>query len=154
YKDVLYMLIDYSIKAYELLERPLSNSEKQEVLNVFIKVGKGMRLENLPHSYLEFEVERAKHLQSNLAFGHYTKDLYKQYRKHLRIVRYSLLLETPILLLPEHARQLLRLRSFSLLKPILSIYKISRNLNLDSFIKNLLLPPAYKKDIEAMNYSA
>lgn len=154
YKDVLYMLIDYSVKAYELLELPLTNSEKQEVLNVFIKVGEGMRLENLPHSYSEFETERAKHLKGNLVFGPFTKDLYKQYRKHLGIVRYTLLLETQILLLPEHARQLLKLRSFSLLKPILSIYKISRNLNLDNFIKNLLLPPAYKKDIEAMNYSA
>jgi hypothetical protein len=35
YRDVLYMLIDYSIRSYELLERNLKPEEKEEVFNVF-----------------------------------------------------------------------------------------------------------------------
>ena len=35
YRDVLFMLIHYSIAAYELLEKKLSENEKQEVYDVF-----------------------------------------------------------------------------------------------------------------------
>src|SRR5215471_3987464 len=35
YRDVLFMLIHYSIAAFELLERKLSPTEKEEVFNVF-----------------------------------------------------------------------------------------------------------------------
>lgn len=36
YRDVLFMLIDYSIKAYELLERPLEISEKKGSFQSFL----------------------------------------------------------------------------------------------------------------------
>ncbi len=35
YRDVLFMLIDYSIRSFELLERKLTDAEKQEVFEVF-----------------------------------------------------------------------------------------------------------------------
>jgi hypothetical protein len=35
YRDVLFMLIDYSIRAFELLEYPLTQAEKSEVFNTF-----------------------------------------------------------------------------------------------------------------------
>ena len=35
YRDVLFMLIHYSIASYELLEKKLTNEEKEEVHNVF-----------------------------------------------------------------------------------------------------------------------
>src|SRR3954469_3171135 len=41
YRDVLFMLIHYSIASYELLERKLSEEEKQEVFDVFYRVGTG-----------------------------------------------------------------------------------------------------------------
>ena len=51
YRDVLFMLIDYSIRSYELLQRPLTNNEKQEVLNVFNRVGSRMKINNLPNYF-------------------------------------------------------------------------------------------------------
>src|SRR6476469_10222967 len=39
YRDVLYLLIDYSIRAFETLERPLTPVEKEEVFDVFARVG-------------------------------------------------------------------------------------------------------------------
>ncbi|RZM12276.1 MAG: DUF2236 domain-containing protein, partial [Pedobacter sp.] len=39
YRDVLFMLIHYSIAAYELLEKKLSDDDKQEVFDVFYRVG-------------------------------------------------------------------------------------------------------------------
>jgi uncharacterized protein (DUF2236 family) len=42
YRDVLFMLIHYSISSFELLERKLSDVEKEEVFNVFYRVGDRM----------------------------------------------------------------------------------------------------------------
>src|SRR5882757_9952829 len=39
YRDVLFMLIDYSIRSFELLERKLHSFEKNEIFQVFHKVG-------------------------------------------------------------------------------------------------------------------
>ncbi|NRD20730.1 DUF2236 domain-containing protein [Winogradskyella eckloniae] len=151
YKDVLYMLIDYSIRAYEILERELQLEEKQDVLNVFGNVGSRMGIKNLPLTYSDFEIERQNHLDENLKNGNYTKDLYKQYRKHLGLFRYRLLLESQILLLQDSVRTLLLLRKVSLLKPLISVYKIFRSLKLDWILKDIILPTAYKQDIKRLN---
>lgn len=151
YKDVLFMLIDYSIGSYELLQKPLKIKEKQEVLDVFNRVGQCMGIKNLPLTYSEFQITRKKHLEENLCNGNLTKDLYSQYRKHLGIVRYRLLLESQILLLPDSVRQMLNLRKTSLLKPMISVYKIFRSIKLDWMIKEILLPSDYKQDIKRMN---
>jgi len=153
YKDVLFMLIDYSIRAYELLERPLTKNEKQEVLDVFNKVGRGMEIKDLPLTHSGFKTVRQEHLNENLYNGDFTKDLYKQYRKHLGFFRYRLLIESQILLLPNTPRQLLSLRQFSMLKPLISIYKLFRSIKLDWVLKELILPPAYKQDIKRLNVS-
>jgi hypothetical protein len=151
YKDVLFMLIDYSIRSYELLQRPLTISEKQEVLNVFNNVGCRMKLEGLPLTYSDFLIARKTHLSKNLNNSKLTKDLYIQYRKHLGFFRYLLLLESQILLLPDSVRQMLNLRKTSLLTPMVSVYKLFRSIKLDWMIKEVLLPSAYKQDIKRMN---
>src|SRR6476469_7213268 len=51
YRDVLFMLIHYSIASYELLEKKLTDAEKEEVYNVFYRVGIGMGLKELPDRY-------------------------------------------------------------------------------------------------------
>ena len=47
YRDVLYMLIHYSIASFELLERKLTSLEKEEVYNVFYRFGQRMQLKGL-----------------------------------------------------------------------------------------------------------
>ena len=54
YRDVLFMLIHYSIAAYELLERKLSLAEKHEVFDVFYRVGERMLLKGLPKDFKEY----------------------------------------------------------------------------------------------------
>lgn len=55
YRDVLYMLIHYSIASYEVLERKLSMSEKKEVYDVFYRFGARMKFtpsfNNVPKLY-------------------------------------------------------------------------------------------------------
>ena len=91
YRDVLFMLIHYSIAAYELLERKLDSEEKEEVYNVFYRVGKRMGLKELPENYLTWLPVRDSHMQQDLEKSELTVDLFKQYRKHLGATRYRLL---------------------------------------------------------------
>ena len=81
YRDVLFMLIHYSIASFELLERKLTKAEKEEVFDVFYRVGERMGLKGLPHSFHEWSVMRQQHLNENLQMSKYTKDLFKQYRE-------------------------------------------------------------------------
>src|SRR5205809_5740693 len=39
YRDVLFMLIHYSVTSFEVLERKLTAQEKEDVFNVFYRVG-------------------------------------------------------------------------------------------------------------------
>lgn len=154
YKDVLFMLIDYSIRSFELLERPLSTQEKEEVMLVFRRVGERMGLKNLPLSYSDFTTDRKNHLEHDMVNSAHSKDLYKKYRKHLGFIRYRLLLESQILLVPETVRRLLSLRKISLLSPLIIIYKIFRSLNLDWLLKEMILPSNYKQEIKGLNIDA
>jgi hypothetical protein len=151
YRDVLYMLIHYSISAFELLERKLSAQEKEEVYNVFLRMGQRMNIPDLPPTYTDWLPVREAHMQNNLVRSKYTDDLFQQYRKHLGSFRFKVLKEGEILVVPERVRQLLRFKKISLLHPIVPIYKFSRLLKLDGAIKWLLLPSEYKKQIKELD---
>lgn len=153
YRDVLFMLIDYSIRSFEILERKLTYAEKEEVFTVFFRVGKRMKIKDLPENFKDFKRMRQHHLEQHLYKGNYTRDLFRQYRKNLGPIRYRLLLETQSLVVPKTARKMLSLRSFSLLSPLLFFYKISRHLSLDQLLKSLILPSDYKEEIRALDHS-
>lgn len=151
YRDVLFMLIHYSIASFELLERKLTEEEKQEVYDVFYRTGTRMQLKDLPPDYKSWLPVREEHLHNDLKCGNYTLDLFRQYKKHLGAVRYKVLVESQILVVPDHVKTLLGFRKFSLLKPAVPVYKLSRKLNMDSLVKAILLPPAYKREIKALD---
>jgi hypothetical protein len=56
-----------------------------------------------------------------------------------------------MLVVPPRVKQLLGFRSFSLLWPAVPAYKLIRKLRLDKLVKAVLLPSAYKKEIEALD---
>jgi uncharacterized protein (DUF2236 family) len=151
YRDVLFMLIDYSIRSFEVLERALSRTEKQEVFDVFYRVGSRMGVRELPKAFEEWEKMRQKHLHQNLQHSHYTKDLFSQYRKHLGAGRYTLLLEAQTLVVPQKVRELLAFRKISLLNPLLGLYKLTRSIKVDWLLKMLILPSRYKNEIKALD---
>jgi hypothetical protein len=151
YRDVLFMLIDYSIRSFELLARTLTPAEKAEVFEVFNRVGLRMGLKGLPESYPEWLAMRAEHLQQNLAPSDYTTDLFNQYRKHLGSIRYKLLLEAQLLVVPQRVKELLQKNRRSLLLPVVPLYKLSRKIKLDWALKELLLPPEHKARIKALD---
>ncbi|MEP2936460.1 MAG: oxygenase MpaB family protein [Gilvibacter sp.] len=151
YRDVLFMLIYYSIASYQLLEKKLTQSEKQEVYDVFYRVGKGMGLKELPENYATWLSAREQHLLTNLEKSDLTVDLFKQYRKHLSFVRYKLLIEAQKLVVPKHVIKLMGFSNYSLLSPVIPMYKLGRLCKLDGIIKAILLPPSYKNQIKDLD---
>lgn len=51
YRDVLFMLIDYSIRSFEVLERKLTEAEKEDTFDVFSRMGARMNINGLPANY-------------------------------------------------------------------------------------------------------
>lgn len=151
YRDVLFMLIDYSIRSFELLERRLTLNEKQEVFNVFWRVGDRMHLKGLPASFEEWTIMRQQHLETDLEKSHFTVDLYKQYKKHLGAIRFEILVEGQKLVIPPTVLKLLGFKKISLLVPVVAVYKLFRKINLDWVLKDIILPPNYKAEIKSLD---
>ncbi|MGI4803688.1 MAG: oxygenase MpaB family protein, partial [Janthinobacterium lividum] len=150
YRDVLFLLVDYSIRAYELLYNRLSSAEKEEIYNTFYRMGLQMKILDLPLNYQEWLPVRENHLRRNLEKSRFTVDLFKQYKKHLGTGRFILLKEVQAQLVPNYVRQLLSLKDVFLLKMIVPMYKLSRKLKLDRIVKSLILPPDYQSQIKAL----
>ncbi|MFC6097979.1 oxygenase MpaB family protein [Flavobacterium qiangtangense] len=151
YRDVLFMLIHYSIASFELLERKLTHPEKEEVYNVFYRVGLRMGLKELSKNYNDWLPVRDAHLEENLEKSKFTIDLFKQYKKHLGAIRFTILIGVQKLIIPKIAKDKLFKNDFTLLKPVIQFYKISRTVKLDTTIKNLLLPSNYKNQIKEID---
>jgi len=151
YRDVLFMLVHYSIASYELLEKKLSKEDKEEVYNVFYRLGTRMGLKELPLTYNDWLPVRKAHLMENLEKSVYTEDLFKQYKKHLGAMRFRVLIEGQKLVVPDRVRELLDFSDFSLLTPVVPVYKISRLMKMDWLLKSILLPADYKDQINELD---
>lgn len=150
YRDVLFLLIDLSISSYELLERPLTLLEKAQTFAVFKRVGTRMQLTGLPATYSEYLHMRQEHLQHNLVRSEFTTDLYRQYRHHLGGPRYHVLKQAQLLVTPIEVRRHLRFNMIPWLMPVLWGYKFLKLIRLNAFLRDALLPVAYKSQILSM----
>ncbi|RYY33501.1 MAG: DUF2236 domain-containing protein [Sphingobacteriaceae bacterium] len=151
YRDVLFMLIDYSIRAYEILEKPLITAEKEEVFKVFYRVGDRMGIAALPENYLAWQQMRTEHINNNMIKSDFTEHLFRQYKKHLGVGRYVLLLQVQAVLVPGKVKQLLGLKYLYFLRPVIALYKLFRKIRIDEIITDAILPADYKLQIKALN---
>lgn len=149
YRDVLYMLIDYSERAYALLYRPLSRPQKNDLFEVFLRIGEGLYVPELPKTYAEWQVDRRRHLVRDLSYSKHTSMLYQAYRKHLGLWRYYLLLEVQALLVPAEVRRLLHLKSNPLISGLAQTYGMIGSGSLRSLVHTLLIPPRYWADVRS-----
>jgi hypothetical protein len=151
YRDVLFMLIHYSISAYETLERKLSMEEREEVFRVFYKVGARMQLKDLPQSYTTWLEAREQHLLDHLSYSNFTRDLFRQYRRHLGYARYQVLLQAQQLVIPPLVRILLLHNKSLLLRPALGLYRrVRHSVSVRNMIPHLL-PAQYYPQLKALN---
>jgi hypothetical protein len=151
YRDVLYMLMHYSIASFELLDRKMTDEEKADLYDVFYRMGLQMGLKELPPDYVSWLPSREKHMQEDLAHSPYTEDLFRQYKRALGGFRYRILVQAQILVIPAHVRRLLHFSSFSWLLPAVPVYRFARRVKMEGLIQSILLPPAYKKQIKALD---
>ena len=100
HRDVLYLLIEYSERAHELFVGPLSAAAKDDLYDVFFRVGTGLGIPDLPTSYAAWRIDRETHLRRDLVHSDATAALYAQYLKHLGTGLRPLIQE--LLLPPEH----------------------------------------------------
>lgn len=152
YRDVLFMLIHYSIAAYEVLERKLTDAEKEEVVEVFCRVGRRMQIKGLPSGYDDWAILYDHHIKNNLIHSSFTVDLFKQYRRHLGWLRYIVLIESQKLVVSQHVKNLLNFRSPVLVRPLIKLYRISRSIRADHMLKFVLFPPLYKHKIRMLDF--
>ena len=154
HRDVLYMLIDYSERAHELLARRMTPKEQDELYDVFYRVGMGLNIPDLPPSYAAWRRDREHHLRQDLTCSDGTTALYAQYRSHLGPWRYLLLLRIQAILAPEHVRALLGLRCAEWLRPVLGMYPILVRAGLRSVVQRLLMPSRYLGAVRELDYVA
>lgn len=151
YRDVLYMLIAYSEKAFETLHRPLTDPEREEVFQTFRRVGEGLHIPDLPAAYADWVPDRARHLQQDLAYSEFTKKLFGRYRDALGDWRYDLLRQAMSMLVPEPVRVMLKLPEKPLLASTIWLYGVLNSLGLRSVVQRVLLPTEYLEQIRGLD---
>ncbi|MBB4637841.1 oxygenase MpaB family protein [Longimicrobium terrae] len=154
HRDVLYMLIDYSERAHQMVARPMTAEEQRELYDVFRRVGVGLGIPALPPTYAEWRIDRERHLHRDLVHGQGTDALYAQYRKHLGRWRHHLLLRIQALMAPAHVRDLLGLRRAEWLRPLLRLHPMLVRAGLRSLIQRLLMPTAYLAAARGLDHVA
>lgn len=143
FRDVLYMLIDYSERAFALLHRPLRPREQADMYDVFYRVGWGLNIPDLPSDYAGYRVDRSIHLERDLIASPQTEQLYRNYRAHLGWWRYKLLCETQALIAPEPVRAQLRIVPNRALAAAARLYGGLDVFPVHDLTQWALLPPRY-----------
>lgn len=151
YRDVLYLLIDYSRSAFEILERKMTEEEKQELFDVFLRVGQRMGLKDLPTSFSEWSASRERHMSEDLVYSSHTRDLFTQYRLHLGPLRYWILVQVQKVIVPRRVKELLKFNDIHWIRPVLWAYDLSRKVKLDGVFKALILPRDYLRQVKALD---
>lgn len=150
YKDVLFMLVHYSIASFELLERNLTVEEKNEIVEMFSAIGTRMHLQELPTSYAGWQSMYAFHQKNNLEYSPYTKDLFRRYRVHLGLLRYWLLKEIQRAVVPPAVNSLLHLGPPLWIRIVLPIYRLVKKLRLDMIVIQSMVPRRYNQQLSQM----
>lgn len=152
HRDVLYMLIDYSERAHEMLARPLTAAEQSELYDVFYRVGTGLGIPDLPPTYTDWREDRQLHMHRDLKNGEGTEALYAQYRDHLGRWRHQLLLRLQSIVVPDHVRSLLRLETARWLRPFVRLYPLLVRAGLRPVVQRLLMPAALLPAVRALDH--
>jgi hypothetical protein len=151
YQDVLYMLIYYSIASFELLQRRLTNEEKDEIVNVFAGIGRHMQIHDIPVDYSEWKKTYEYQLTRNLLNSSFTRNLFQQYKKHLGAVRYFLLLDIQRMLVSEHVNHLLDLGHPRFVQLLIPVYRLVRKYRWHKQLILMMVPPKFKEQVKAMD---
>lgn len=150
-RDVLYMLIDYSERAFALLHRTLSPTERDDLYDVFRRVGIDLGIPGLPATYAEWQHDRQLHLEQDLVPSKFTDELYAQYRRHLGPWRFRVLRQVQSVLVPPYVRKLLGLSGTPWLRHAIPLYRTLVRAGLRPLIRGALLPTRYIPEVRQLD---
>lgn len=151
HRDVLYMLIDYTQRAYELMYGALSAAQQRDLYGGFLRVGEGLHIKALPMTFDEWRIDRQRHLERDLIHSEHTRRLFEQYRRQLGVPRYRLLLELQAMLVPPHVRDLLRIRPRRwLFGPLIALYASLARVGMQRPVQHVLIPRLYWAQIDSL----
>ena len=143
HRDVLYMLIDHSERAFRALHRPLTPTEREDLYDVFRRVGDGLGIPELPPTYDTWLVDRTRHLERDLAVSSHTRKLDRAYRDAVGWWRFIIVRQLQGVLAPRRVRKLLHLPSRPWIRVLLPLYGTVTRLRLRGFAHRLLVPAAH-----------
>lgn len=149
-RDVLYMLMDYSERAFRMVERPLTPAEQGELFDLFHRVGAGLGVRDLPEDYPAWQVDRQRHMERDLVYSPYTKLLYERYREHLGWWRFNTMVDVQSLLVPPHVKQVLGLRAPRAPGGV-AMYRLLRRLGLRTHLQRLMVPREHLRAVQRLD---
>jgi len=153
HRDVLYLMLDYSERAFALLHRPLTAEEQEGLYQYMRRVGEGLGIRDLPGSYPEWRQHRDAVLTENLAHSAHTVELMKSFRRDLGPWRFQLLRQMQSLVTPEPVRKLLGLKPLPGLNQALPFYRLLVASGLRSIIQKTLIPPSHLPAVQSLDLS-
>ncbi len=154
HRDVLYLLVDYSERAFAALHRPLTPAERAELYAVFRRVGVGLAIPELPGDYDGWQADRERHMARDLAATPQTRALYAAYRRALGPWRYALLRQVQGALAPERVRALLALPRRPWAAGLFPLYPALTRHGLGPVVRRLLVPPAHLAAVQQLDRPA
>ncbi len=150
HRAVLYMLIDYSERAAQLLGRPLDSGAQEELYADFRRIGEGLGIAELPPDYTTWHTDRARRLAEDLAWVPSTAVLYAAYRRQLGPWRYGLLRELQGALVPPLVRALLHLPGPAHGMHLMAVFRALRSLRMAPAVRRLVIPVRHWNDLKAL----
>lgn len=155
HRDVLYLLIDYSERARALLHGALTAAERDDLYDVFKRVGQGLAIPELPRTYADWKQDRERHLRRDLAFSDQTAALYTRYRAQLGPLRYRLLLRLQSIIVPPYVAELLRLPHERWARPaVRGAYRSLARVGAARMARVALVPPPYLEQVSRLDRPA
>lgn len=153
HRDVLYMLIAHSERAFELLYRPLTVSEREDLYDVFQRIGEGLGIPDLPQTYDSWRSDRQRHLDKDLAVSKFTRDLDASYAKAIGWWRMIIVRQLQAVMSPQRVRELAGLPERPWIRGVLPLHGVVVRLGLRRFAQWLLVPSEHLASLRQLEIS-
>jgi hypothetical protein len=151
HRDVLYLLVDYSERAFAALHRALTPAERADLWAVFRRVGEGLAIPELPDDHAAWRADRERHLMRDLAVGPHTVALLAAYRRALGPWRTALLRQVQGALAPERVRALLDLPRRPWAAELLPLYPALTQAGLGPLVRRALVPAEHLAAVQRLD---
>lgn len=151
HRDVLYMLIDHSERAYQALYRSLTAAEREDLYDVFRRIGIGLGIPDLPATYAEWVSDRERHLENDLAVSDHSRELNRSYHRAVGWWRMLIVRQLQAVLSPRRVVELANLPRHPWIRPLLPLHSVVVALRLRAVAQRLLVPAAHIEALRALD---